>query len=233
MLVDDSASCKDVADVITPQNNVSNTFQNALALVSIWFEKGQRCQEKHFSGHDFHRCYQYCWHSPAPSLCWHKHQVTELFLNQLMFLLPLAHEKCYAVLMLPLAFFLWKGRVESQEQGTATQGQLRTQISALTRLCPLVPTSADISRKKCRKITNFQWHLTSTKTSDVVLQIILSFILCHILKYDNMKWNMKSENDKALTGHVLLMSKPSSFCTLQGFLITPDSLVFLPTSFLL
>lgn len=48
----------------------------------------------------------------------------ELFLNQLMFLLPLAQKKCYAVLMLPLAFFLWKGSVEGQEQGMATQGQL-------------------------------------------------------------------------------------------------------------
>lgn len=165
--------------------------------MSSWFKKRAEVSREAFPRPWFSQVLSVLLTQLSPSLCWHSHQVTELFLNQLMFLLPLAHEKCYAVLVLPLAFFLWKGSAESQEQGMAAQGQLRTQICFLTRLCPLVPTSADISRKKCRKITNFQRHLTPTKTSDVVLQIILSFILCHSLKYDNMKWNMKSENDKA------------------------------------
>lgn len=48
MLVDYSASFKDVADVITPHNTLTNTFHNSLALVSIWFERRAEVSRKAF-----------------------------------------------------------------------------------------------------------------------------------------------------------------------------------------
>lgn len=190
-------------------------------------KEGQRCQQKHFPDHDFHRSYQHCWCISAPSLCWHSHQGSQDVSEPVNVSATTGPWKVLCCAQAATCLFPMKRQCRRSGARDGNPGATEDTIPKTwkTSLCPLVPTSAAISRKKYRKITDFQRHLTSTKTSDMLLPIILLFPV--------ILWKVKTTKS-GLTGQpLLLMTKPCSFCTLKGSLTTPDSLVFLPTSFLL